>query len=191
VVDETVAGISSCRIASGILVINIHPTPMVSAGPDRILLTGSSATLAASAEGEGLVYSWSPNSFISDLHSLTPTVTPTADIKYILSAISSAGCAGQDSVLVKVVSGIYVPTAFTPNGDGKNDRWEIPFLDPAFDATVNVFNRYGQLMYHVVGAVVSWDGTINGVAQGSGAYVYVITFKQSTLKLQGTLLLIR
>lgn len=191
VVDATVAGISSCRIASDLIVINIHPNPIVNAGPDRILLTGSSATLNATAEGEGLSYSWSPNSFIDDIHSLTPTVTPPADISYILSAVSSAGCANKDSVLVKVVSGIYVPTAFTPNGDGKNDRWEIPFLDPAFDATVNVFNRYGQLVYHVVGSVVSWDGTINGTPQGSGVYVYIITFKQSTFKLQGTFLLIR
>jgi len=94
-------------------------------------------------------------------------------------------------VFVKVVTGIYVPTAFTPNGDGKNDRWEIPFLDPAFDATVNVYNRYGQLVYHAGGEIVSWDGTIKGVSQASGVYIYVITFKQSTLKLKGTLLLVR
>jgi gliding motility-associated-like protein len=94
-------------------------------------------------------------------------------------------------VLVKVVTGIYVPTAFTPNGDGKNDTWAIPFLDPAFDATVNVFNRWGQLVYHSVGEIVSWDGKVNGVTQASGTYVYLVTFKTSKLKLKGTFMLIR
>jgi len=191
VVDATVAGITSCRIASDIIVINVHPKPVVSAGPDRILLTGSSATLFGKAEGDNLVYSWSPNSYIDDIKKLTPTVNPPGDIDYTLSASSSFGCTSEDRVHVKVVTGIYVPTAFTPNGDGVNDKWEIPFLDPAFDATVNVYNRYGQLVYHSEGEIISWDGALRGVAQGSGVYVYVITFKQSTLKLNGTLMLIR
>ena len=137
------------------------------------------------------MYSWSPNSFIDDIQKLTPVVNPPADMDYKLSATTSFGCNSEDFVHVKVVTGIYVPTAFTPNGDGINDKWEIPFLDPAFGATVNVFNRYGQIVYHAEGQTVSWDGTINGAPQGSGAYVYVITFKQSTLKLNGTLLLVR
>ena len=68
-------------------------------------------------------------------------------------------------------------------------RWEIPFLDPAFDATVSVFNRYGQLVYHSVSEVVSWDGKVRGVLQGSGAYVCSVTFKGSNLTLKGTLIL--
>ncbi len=191
VVDATVSGLTSCRIASDVLVINVHPKPDVDAGPDRILITGSPVTLIGKAEGEDLVYSWSPNNFIDDIKAINPTVTPPADIRYYLSAVSSFGCTNEDSVLVKVVAGIFVPNAFTPNGDGKNDTWQIPFLDPVFEATVNVFNRYGQLVYHASGEIISWDGKIGGVPQASGAYVYVISFKQSKLKLQGSLLLIR
>jgi len=94
-------------------------------------------------------------------------------------------------VLVKVVTGIYIPNAFTPNGDGRNDTWMIPFLDPAFDATVNVFNRYGQLVYQAVSEIVSWDGKLSGVVQASGVYIYLVTFKGSEMKLKGTLMLIR
>jgi gliding motility-associated-like protein len=191
VVDSSVAGITSCRIASNLLIINVHPKPIVNAGPDRILLTGNSVTIAATAEGEGLVYSWSPDRYINDIKSLNPIVTPPADISYTLSAVSSFGCTNEDNVLVKVVSGIYIPTAFTPNGDGKNDKWEIPFLDPAFEATVSVFDRWGQLVYHRVSEVVSWDGKINGVPQASGVYIYLITFKGSKLKLKGTVIIIR
>jgi gliding motility-associated-like protein len=191
VIEASAASLTSCRIASNGVIINIHAKPVVDAGPDRIVITGNSTTLVGKVEGENLVYSWSPNDHISDITELTPTVTPTTDINYILSARSSYGCTNEDNVLVKVVSGIYIPTAFTPNGDGKNDTWTIPFLDPAFDATVSVFNRYGQLVYHTAGEIVSWNGRLNGVPQATGTYVYLVTFKASTLKLKGTVTIIR
>jgi gliding motility-associated-like protein len=191
VVEASVAGISACRIASNEVIINVHAKPIVSAGPDRIVITGSSATLAGKAEGEGVTFSWTPVDYMNNSNELTPTVSPVADINYTLSAESSFGCTNEDNVFVKVVTGIYVPTAFTPNNDGKNDAWQIPFLDPAFGAEVTVFNRYGQVVYHTVAAVVSWDGTLKGTAQPTGTYVYLITFKTSSLKLKGTVTIIR
>jgi gliding motility-associated-like protein len=92
---------------------------------------------------------------------------------------------------VKVVKGLYIPSAFTPNGDGKNDRWRIPFLDPAYGATVTVFNRFGNKVYHTTGAIVSWDGMLNGNPQQAGSYVYLITFKLNKLKINGTVTLLR
>ena len=191
VIEASVATISSCRIASNIVAINVHPKPTVDAGPDRVVLTGGSATLAAIVAGEQPVYSWSPNNSINDITLLQPTVIPANDIVYTLSATSAFGCFNKDDVQVKVVSGIYVPTAFTPNGDGKNDDWKIPFLDPSFGGDVKVFNRYGQLVYHTESAVVSWDGKLKGVAQPAGTYVYLVTFKTNALKLKGTITLIR
>jgi gliding motility-associated-like protein len=93
---------------------------------------------------------------------------------------------------VKVIEGISVPNAFTPNGDGKNDYWRIPFLDPGLQAEVNVFNRWGQLVYHVSGATVSWDGKLNGKPQAAGVYAYIIRFRQLKLpEMKGTFTLIR
>jgi gliding motility-associated-like protein len=94
-------------------------------------------------------------------------------------------------VHVNVVQGIFVPNAFSPNGDGKNEKWEIPYLDPSFEAEVSLYNRYGQLVYHVKGTRVSWDGTIKGVAQGSGVYVYIIKSKLFPIDMRGTFVLIR
>jgi gliding motility-associated-like protein len=173
------------------LEINIHPKPVVDAGPDRIVLTGSTAVLAGDVEGEGPVYTWSPVMYLTDVNTVSPTFSPGTDMIYTLSAVSQFGCTNEDQVKVKVVNGIYVPTAFTPNNDGKNDRWQIPFLDPSFGGDVKVFNRYGQLVYHVVGEIVSWDGKVNGIPQSSGTYVYSITFKNSSLKLKGTVTIIR
>ncbi len=191
VVEASAANISSCRIASDVLMINVHPDPVVNAGPDRIMLVDNPITLSGTAEGEDITYSWSPDEYISDTGQLNPVVSPPTNITYTLSAKSSWGCTDSDNVNVKVVTGIYVPTAFTPNGDGKNDRWQIPFLDPSFGGTVSVFNRWGQLVYHVSSAVVSWDGTVHGIPQPGGVYVYFITFQNKSMMLKGTIALIR
>ncbi|MDP4264260.1 MAG: gliding motility-associated C-terminal domain-containing protein [Bacteroidota bacterium] len=192
VTEASSAGISSCRIASNLVIINVHAKPVVDAGPDRVYIVGYPVTLPGVVAGEEPTYTWSPAISISDINVLNPVVSPPADITYILSAFSSFGCMNEDSVHVKVVAGIFVPTAFTPNGDGKNDTWNIPFLDPSFGAEVSVFNRWGQLVYHITGSTVSWDGTINGVPQSPGTYVYLVIFKNAPFKMMsGTLTLIR
>ena len=192
VVDATVAGITSCRIASNLLVINVHPLPVANAGPDRVYIKGYPVTLSAEASGEDISFTWDPGSFMDDPTLIQPTVTPPKDITYTLSVQSASNCTNKDSVNVRVVDGIFVPTAFTPNGDGKNDYWRIPFLDIGLGADVKVFNRWGQLVYHVSSAIVSWDGNLNGRAQATGTYVYLISFKDHKLPdLKGTFTLIR
>jgi gliding motility-associated-like protein len=191
VTDARVSGLTSCRIGSNVVAINVHPNPIVDAGPDRILLAGRSITLTGHAEGENVTYSWIPGTFMSDPTILNPTIAATSALYYTLNAESEFGCINKDEVYVKVVAGIFVPNAFTPNNDGKNDTWEIPYLDPSFGAEVNVFNRWGQLVYRSIGTTVSWDGTINGIPQGSGTYVYSIHSKEHSIKLKGTLTLLR
>jgi gliding motility-associated-like protein len=110
---------------------------------------------------------------------------------YKLFVQSAYGCTSEDSMQVKIVSGIFIPNAFTPNGDGVNDYWRIPFLDPGLGAEVNVFNRWGQLVYHSSASTVSWDGKLNGHPQASGVYVYVINFNGRFPQIKGTFVLIR
>lgn len=191
VVEANAASVASCRIASNEVQINVHAKPIVDAGPDRVMITGSHITINGKATGEDITFSWTPDNYISDIHSLTPVVSPVGDISFTLSAKSLFGCTSEDNVQVRVVTGIYIPTAFTPDNDGKNDFWEIPFLDPSFGASVSVFNRYGQLLYHTSGKKVSWDGKLKGMPQASGVYVYMVTFKESNLILKGTVTIIR
>jgi gliding motility-associated-like protein len=184
-------GIASCRIASNVLVIHVYPRPAFTAGPDRVILAGSQAMLIATAADSNLVYSWSPTDNLDNTTGLNPVASPATDKLYSLTAVSLAGCTATDQVLVRVIAGIFVPTAFTPNNDGKNDRWRIPFLDPVWGATVSVYNRYGQQVYKVSGAMVDWDGKLNGQPQPTGVYVYQVRFRDSTPEQCGTFSLIR
>ncbi|MBI5856624.1 MAG: gliding motility-associated C-terminal domain-containing protein [Sphingobacteriales bacterium] len=185
------AGIADCRIASNVLSINVHPSPVVNAGPDRIVINGGQTTLVGSATGENIIYYWSPSDYLSSDTVFNPVSAPDRDMYYTLKATSSYGCQNEDYVNVKVVAGIFVPTAFTPNNDGKNDSWRIPYLDPFFNAVVIVYNRYGQKIYNASGAAVNWDGTLNGDPQPSGIYVYLIRFQNGLPDMKGTILLTR
>jgi gliding motility-associated-like protein len=169
----------------------VHSKPIVDAGPDRVMITGDSIKLNGRAEGEGLDYEWKPGIYVSNDTILNPLIKPVSDIGYTLAAVSKYGCASKDETFVKVVQDIFIPNAFTPNGDGKNDSWKIPFLDPSFGAEVMVFNRYGELVYHSKGIIVSWDGTINGKQQPTGTYVYMVTIKPGSFQRIGTFTLIR
>ncbi len=86
---------------------------------------------------------------------------------------------------------IVFPNAFTPNGDGKNDHWRIPYLDPVFGASVSVYNRFGKLVYQVTGQTIDWDGKVNGLPQASATYVYLIRFKKGRPDMKGTVTIIR
>jgi gliding motility-associated-like protein len=186
------AGIASCRIASEQLEVNIHPRPQVSAGPDKIRVAGYSDTrFNGVVSGDNVQYRWTPPDYLSSDTSLQPIVTSVGDMQYLLTAVSGAGCTNEDAVLVKVVAGVFVPNAFTPNNDGKNDRWTIPFLDPSWGARVMVFDRAGQLVYQARGVAVDWDGNFKGMPLDAGSFVYFIQFADGKPDLKGTLTIIR
>lgn len=180
-----------CRIASDFVVVHVHPKPIVNAGNDRVLFSGDTVILNGLVAGDNPAFYWDPPDYLNDINLLSPVASPKLEQTYTLYATSSFGCINQDDVNLKVVAGIFVPTAFTPNNDELNDRWRIPFLDPQLGAIVQVYNRYGQLVYKVEGRIVNWDGKFNGKEQPSGTFVYHILFKYGRPAMKGTFVLIR
>ncbi len=72
---------------------------------------------------------------------------------------------------------LHIPNAFSPNGDGINDVWKIGFIDKYPEAIVQVFNRWGQLIYSARGSSEYWDGTWNGKLVPAGPYLYLIDLR--------------
>ena len=192
VVEDIFATIPSCRIASNLLIINVHALPVVDAGPDRVYIEGYPVTINATASGEDISYNWVPDIYLTNDSTLNPVATPPVDMMYTLQVKSAFNCAVKGSMKIKSVKGLFVPNAFTPNGDGTNDYWRIPYLDENLEADVKIFNRWGQLIYHTSTVPVSWDGKVNSIPQPAGTYIYSISFKNnSMLPLKGTITLIR
>ena len=96
------------------------------------------------------------------------------DITYTLNVTGTGGCIFSDQVFVKVLRFPNVPNTFTPNNDGINDSWVIDHLADYPNVRVQVFNRYGQLVFESKGYTKPWDGTMNGKSLPFGTYYYVI-----------------
>jgi gliding motility-associated-like protein len=166
--------------------------PTVSAGDDKIISVGETATLNGMTNDSNNTILWSPPDFLNNVSLLQPNSNPTQDIEYTITATSPFGCGiATDQVTVSVFKGLFIPNSFTPNGDGINDIWRIPAL-PAFPgAEIFIYNRYGNLVYQLNDNARGWDGRYKGVAASEGAYIYVINLKNGTAPVKGSLLLIR
>lgn len=99
---------------------------------------------------------------------------------------SSFGC--KDSITIAItintvteeISSL-IPNAISPNGDDKNDVWKLDFLSYLeTDITVDIFNRWGQLVFHSDGYTTPWDGTFNGNLVADGTYFYVINLNDES-----------
>jgi gliding motility-associated-like protein len=74
-----------------------------------------------------------------------------------------------------------IPNAISPNGDGKNDVWKLEFVNLLYpDATVEIYNRWGQQIFNSVGYTEPWDGKYNGDLVPDGTYYYVINLNDSS-----------
>jgi gliding motility-associated-like protein len=144
---------------------------------------------------------WTPFTGLDNPYIYNPVVTlyglegDTA--MYVVTATDSIGCSGTDSikiVIFKTLPDIFVPTAFTPNGDGRNDILKaIPVGIQTFEY-FNIYNRYGQLLFTTPDPERGWDGNVNGSKQPSGTYVYMargISYQNRIIFKKGTVVLIR
>ncbi|RYY97967.1 MAG: PKD domain-containing protein [Chitinophagaceae bacterium] len=171
--------------------IEVFAVPVVSAGPDRFVLEGGVDSLLGSGTGASPAYLWSPARWLSNPALPRPVTSPLEDITYTLTVTSADGCTASDAVFVKLLKTPQIPNVFTPNGDGTNDRWEIQYLESYPGATVEVFNRYGQLVYRSVNYTRAWDGTSNGKELPVGTYYYIINPGNGRKQLSGFVDIIR
>ncbi len=170
----------------------IHPGPRIDAGPDKNIAPGHSVLLEGSATDPFTTVSWTPSFGLSADNVLQPLASPSASQLYYLTVTDDKNCHSRDSVLVRIFKELHIPNAFSPNGDGANDRWVIPSLSDYQHADVQIYNRWGQLVFHSTGYNNPWDGTMNGRPLQAGAYFYIISPNDNGYnKLSGSVMLLR
>lgn len=125
-------------------------------------------------------YTWTPGTGLSS----TTIANPVADlwnlagktITYTVRAATAEGCFGQDDIKVVVFTtapDIFVPSAFSPNGDGLNDILRPVGVGISRIDYFRIYNRWGQLVFSGTDAERGWDGTVNGRIQTTGSFVFV------------------
>ena len=138
-------------------------------------MLGQSVSLSASGAQE---YWWQPGEGLSSSSSPDPVASPAITTLYTVTGFDSLHCTSAVTVLVEVSETAFLPTLFTPNGDGKNDELIIYGLRNAHDFQFTIFNREGSIVYETsdIGNASSsgWNGTKNGAPQQAGLYYWKV-----------------
>ncbi len=155
--------------------IVLAPVVFADAGPDQTILGNGTVTIGGSPTGPGgSSYFWSPNGTLNDSILSNPSATPSVTTIYTVTVKNSAGCLATDTVTIFVLPGVTVPTGFTPNADGTNDTWVLNFASEFPNIVVEIYNRWGEMLFHSDGYYTPWDGTYNGKPLPVGTYYYII-----------------
>ncbi|MGZ3939784.1 MAG: gliding motility-associated C-terminal domain-containing protein, partial [Flavisolibacter sp.] len=160
-----------------------------------VTCSNDSAVLMASG---GNSYTWSPNLYIARNYGGKITVKPYQNTTYTVHGRDAIGCYGEDSVTVYFFKEgdqkLFMPTAFTPNGDGKNDLFRPTFIGPSAKYDFRIYNRWGQLVFETRTPGIGWDGTTRGIPQKADVYVFYLTAEgmcNGNFEQKGTFVLIR
>ncbi|MBP6022736.1 lectin-like domain-containing protein [Ferruginibacter sp.] len=163
------------------------------AGNDTIAAAGQPVQLKASG---GLSYTWSPAASLNDPNIANPVTILTTTQTFSVKAFTPEGCESYDDVTVKIYNGpgIYLPNAFTPNGDTKNDVFKGIAVGIKQFNYLKVYNRWGQLVFYATDYNKGWDGMWKGQQQPGGVYIVLangIDFKGNIIDKKSTVMLIR
>lgn len=184
---------AGCDTVTDNVLVTVHQLPQADAGPDDTITTGGSTQLIASG---GVQYQWSPAAGLSNSGIYNPIASPDTSTTYVVLVTDVYGCSNSDTLRIEVLKpSVWLPTAFTPDGNGKNDVLYVRgegFTDFEF----RIFNRWGEAIFLSRSADVGWDGNhqITGKPLPEGAYVYVVKGNLtdgSQVNLKGLINLIR
>lgn len=106
---------------------------------------------------------------------------------YWLEVKDNSGCVGRDSIIINpkdCMKGIYVPTAFSPNGDGRNDVFRPMLFGNVKEYRLVVYNRWGQVVFESGDRNKGWDGTVAGIVQDPAVFIWMCTYQFEGEKLK-------
>ncbi len=156
-------------------------------GPDLRITEGQSIALSPRVRpsATGLSFSWTSSGAPVDCPECpAPYIAPAEDTRYFLTATDTSGCFAADSLLVEVVESrrLYVPNAFSPNGDGNNDRFFLHSQRDQMVLAFRIFDRWGNLLFEKANFYTNdpeqgWDGTAAGQALNPGLYYYLASVR--------------
>jgi gliding motility-associated-like protein len=179
----TVTSAAGC-VADTSISIQFSPLPVLHIN-DTLICTFTKQIVVLKAPLGYSQYSW--NNGLGN----KPTYPVSTPQTVSLTVTDANGCQATTQVTVSAqCPDILLANAFSPNGDGINDTWEISGLENDASATVKVFTRNGQTVFESMGYAIPWDGIYKGKKLPTGPYYYIITAKGGKQVLSGTLAIV-
>ena len=164
--------------------VTINPIPSAPVAGTDATYCASWTLNNMSASGGAGIFTWYTNAGLTAVHGTGPSIAPSSTEGVVTYYVTETlnGCQGPASTVTITIQDceIIVPTAFTPNGDGVHDTWQIVDLDDVYpNNVVTVYNRWGNMVYQSEKGDYDgkpWDGTYNEDALPVASYYFVIDF---------------
>jgi gliding motility-associated-like protein len=177
--------------------VTVLPKIFPFAGNDTIVVVNQ--PLQFNATG-GTNYLWSPPTFLTNPGVNNPIGVYNGavdSIRYKVYVSNELGCSDSDEVVVRIfktIPDIFVPTGFTPNGDGKNDVFRPLLAGIKKLEYFRVYNRWGQLVFSTNEQNKGWNGMVGGKPQDSGTFVWMVSgtdYLDRPIRKKGSMTLVR
>lgn len=184
----TVTNAQGCKASDTVTIQSFYKLPSRFLSSDTTICNYDVLTLKPTGNYQS--YLWSTGNSGSSL-------TITQPGTYRLTVTDENSCTGTDTIQVlpkECLTGLYIPTAFTPNGDGLNDELVPVFGGIVTEMEFAVYNRWGQLVFRTTEKGRGWNGLFNAVPQAQGLYAWRCVYRfanDAVKKAEGTFLLLR
>ena len=164
------------------LVVGVRPSPTINAGPDRTGMAGVPVTLGGQGSPDIIQWAWTPQEYLDCATCPSPVAKPNINTNYTVEVKNSYGCKATDQVMVHItcdMGAVFLPTAFTPNKDGVNERFYPKGRGIKEVAWMRIYDRWGGLVFErthfqINNAAAGWDGSWKNGAAPYGSYIYAI-----------------
>lgn len=175
VTSTTLEGCTS-EDAALITVSELQASAVQATASPEVIVAAQSSQLQASPTG--FIYSWTPPQTLAGAGTASPVATPPVTTTYTVT-ITDGECVVSASVTVRVIDfvcgppGIFVPSSFTPNGDGQNDLVAVR-ANNVESILFRIYDRWGELVFEADRPDEGWDGTFRGRELDPDVYVYYL-----------------
>ena len=173
----TVSDANGCKFDTSFVIVNLNSFSVTASGGGTITLGQTSELHVVSSGSAQTEFSWTPVSGIACTSCADVTVQPARNTLYTVIGVDTNGCEAQDTVSVNVIEdhALFAPNAFTPNGDGNNDYFQL-FGNLAGIKKINImiFDRWGEKVFESNDVSFIWDGFYKGELMQPTVCVYVL-----------------
>lgn len=193
----------NCFTDTSFVTITVNPKPAIDLGPDQTLSTGALFPLNSVVQNGPIVsWQWTPATDLTCYGCPDPSANVKNDITYHVLIQNTFGCTATDSINIKTFcegSQVFIPNAFTPDGDGRNDILMVRAKGIESVKSLRIFTRWGELIFEKTNfppndPAYGWDGKIKGVTGAAEVYVYtaeVVCTNMQTYMFKGNTTLLK
>lgn len=166
---------AQCTSFDSLFIKVVQPFKFQSVTPeDTTIKYNEEVTL--NSEGAAIMWYWFPVDYLDDPMLKSPKARPLKPMKYSVVGLDQYGCRDTGYVSINVVyePKLFIPNAFSPNGDGLNDEFGVSNIQFERFLLMRIFNRHGEMVFETTNVDKRWDGTYNGQPAPQDVYYYEI-----------------